>query len=266
MRSLLRLMKPDNFEDISAVGALYRPGPMGVNSHTNYALRKNGQQEITPIHPELEEPLRGDPRADLRPDRLPGAGAWRSRRSWPATRSARPTCSAGPWARRRRRSWTRSSSRSARAAGSAATPTRPIQARLGRPRPVRRLRLQQGALGRVRPGLLLDGLPQGELPGRVHGRAAHPRRRRQGQVGALPQRVPPDGHQGAAARRQRVGRRLRRRSARTSGSAWPRSATSATTWSRRSSRPARRRARSPASPTSCARCPRWSATSGPSSR
>jgi DNA polymerase III subunit alpha len=58
MRSLLRLMKPDNFEDISAVGALYRPGPMGVNSHINYALRKNGQQEIVPIHPELEEPLR----------------------------------------------------------------------------------------------------------------------------------------------------------------------------------------------------------------
>ena len=58
MRTLLRAMKPDNFEDISAVGALYRPGPMGVNSHTNYALRKNGLQEITPIHPELEEPLR----------------------------------------------------------------------------------------------------------------------------------------------------------------------------------------------------------------
>jgi DNA polymerase-3 subunit alpha len=58
MRSLLRLMKPDNFEDISAVLALYRPGPMGVNSHTNYALRKNKQQAITPIHPELEEPLK----------------------------------------------------------------------------------------------------------------------------------------------------------------------------------------------------------------
>ncbi|WP_374113825.1 DNA polymerase III subunit alpha [Microbacterium sp. zg.B96] len=57
MRSLLRLLKPDNFEDISAVIALYRPGPMGANSHTNYALRKNGMQEITPIHPELEEPL-----------------------------------------------------------------------------------------------------------------------------------------------------------------------------------------------------------------
>ncbi|WP_244250573.1 DNA polymerase III subunit alpha [Rathayibacter sp. PhB127] len=57
MRGLLRLMKPDNFEDISAVLALYRPGPMGADSHTNYALRKNGVQEITPIHPELEEPL-----------------------------------------------------------------------------------------------------------------------------------------------------------------------------------------------------------------
>jgi DNA polymerase-3 subunit alpha len=57
MRSLLRLMKPDNFEDISAVSALYRPGPMGMDSHTNYALRKNGLQEITPIHKELEEPL-----------------------------------------------------------------------------------------------------------------------------------------------------------------------------------------------------------------
>jgi DNA polymerase-3 subunit alpha len=58
MRSLLRMMKPDNFEDISAVSALYRPGPMGMNSHINYALRKNKQQEIVPIHPELEEPLR----------------------------------------------------------------------------------------------------------------------------------------------------------------------------------------------------------------
>ena len=58
MRSLLRLMKPDNFEDVSAVIALYRPGPMGANSHTNDALRKNGLQPVTPIHPELEEPLR----------------------------------------------------------------------------------------------------------------------------------------------------------------------------------------------------------------
>ncbi|MBD0292514.1 MAG: DNA polymerase III subunit alpha [Jiangellaceae bacterium] len=57
MRGLLRLLRPDTFADISAVGALYRPGPMGAQSHTNYALRKNGKQPITPIHPELAEPL-----------------------------------------------------------------------------------------------------------------------------------------------------------------------------------------------------------------
>ncbi|MFI7065731.1 DNA polymerase III subunit alpha [Kribbella sp. NPDC050124] len=58
MRLLLRLMRPDQFEDITAVTALYRPGPMAMNSHINYALRKNGQQDITPIHPEVEEALR----------------------------------------------------------------------------------------------------------------------------------------------------------------------------------------------------------------
>ena len=57
LRSLMRLMRPDNFEDISALIALYRPGPMGANSHINYALRKTGQQEITPIHPEFAESL-----------------------------------------------------------------------------------------------------------------------------------------------------------------------------------------------------------------
>ncbi len=58
MRSLLKQLKPTNFEDISAVIALYRPGPMGTNSHTNYALRKNGLQEIDAIHTELDEPCR----------------------------------------------------------------------------------------------------------------------------------------------------------------------------------------------------------------
>jgi DNA polymerase-3 subunit alpha len=57
MRALLKQLKPTNFEDISAVIALYRPGPMGMNSHSNYALRKNGLQRSEAIHPELAEPL-----------------------------------------------------------------------------------------------------------------------------------------------------------------------------------------------------------------
>ena len=58
MRDLLRRMAPTGFDDISAVGALYRPGPMGANAHNDYADRKNGRQEVTPIHPELAEPLK----------------------------------------------------------------------------------------------------------------------------------------------------------------------------------------------------------------
>ena len=57
MRALLRSMIPDNFEDISAVLALYRPGPMGANAHNDYADRKNGRKPVVPIHAELEEPL-----------------------------------------------------------------------------------------------------------------------------------------------------------------------------------------------------------------
>jgi DNA polymerase-3 subunit alpha len=57
MRALLRQMNPDSFEDISAVIALYRPGPMGVNAHNDYADRKNKRQEVIPIHPELVDAL-----------------------------------------------------------------------------------------------------------------------------------------------------------------------------------------------------------------
>ena len=57
MRALLRAMRPDSFEDISAVLALYRPGPMAANAHIDYADRKNGRKPVTAIHSELAEPL-----------------------------------------------------------------------------------------------------------------------------------------------------------------------------------------------------------------
>ena len=59
MRALLRSMRADRFEDIVAVNALYRPGPMGANAHNEYADRKAGRKPVTPIHPELAEPLAG---------------------------------------------------------------------------------------------------------------------------------------------------------------------------------------------------------------
>jgi DNA polymerase-3 subunit alpha len=55
MRALLRAMRADKFGDISAVIALYRPGPMA--SAPVYADRKTGRAQVVPIHPELAEPL-----------------------------------------------------------------------------------------------------------------------------------------------------------------------------------------------------------------
>ncbi len=55
MRALLRAMRADKFGDISAVNALYRPGPMA--SAPVYADRKTGRAPVVPIHPELAEPL-----------------------------------------------------------------------------------------------------------------------------------------------------------------------------------------------------------------
>lgn len=58
IRSLLRAIKPTNFNDVSALIALYRPGPMGMNSHMKYARRKNGLELVQPIHPEVDEALK----------------------------------------------------------------------------------------------------------------------------------------------------------------------------------------------------------------
>lgn len=57
IRSLLRSMAPDSFEDIAAVIALYRPGPMGEDSHNKYADYKNGRKAQVGIHAELDKPL-----------------------------------------------------------------------------------------------------------------------------------------------------------------------------------------------------------------
>ena len=57
MRSLMRSLKPTSFDDVAALLALYRPGPMAANMHNDYADRKNGRKPIEYVHPGLEEVL-----------------------------------------------------------------------------------------------------------------------------------------------------------------------------------------------------------------
>mgnify|MGYP001208023518 CR=1 FL=1 len=53
MKKLLRKLQPDRFEDIIAVLALYRPGPLGSGMVDDFCLRKKGQQKIDYFHPDL---------------------------------------------------------------------------------------------------------------------------------------------------------------------------------------------------------------------
>lgn len=59
MRSLMRSLAPTSFEDVAALVALYRPGPMAANMHNDYADRKNGRKPVAYFHPDAEE-LLGD--------------------------------------------------------------------------------------------------------------------------------------------------------------------------------------------------------------
>jgi DNA polymerase-3 subunit alpha len=54
IRQLMIGMKPENINDISALLALYRPGPMGSNVHNEYIERKHGRRPIEYLHPTLK--------------------------------------------------------------------------------------------------------------------------------------------------------------------------------------------------------------------
>ncbi len=57
MRQLMRRLAPTSFDDIAALNALYRPGPLSENVHNDYADRKNHRQVVSYDHEVLEEIL-----------------------------------------------------------------------------------------------------------------------------------------------------------------------------------------------------------------
>ena len=58
MRSLMKALVPSSFEDVAALVALYRPGPMAANMHHDYADRKNNRKPVEYFHPDAEDLLR----------------------------------------------------------------------------------------------------------------------------------------------------------------------------------------------------------------
>jgi DNA polymerase-3 subunit alpha len=58
MRNLIKTLAPDRFEDLMALVALYRPGPLNAGMHIEYAERKHGRRKVTYPHDDLEPILR----------------------------------------------------------------------------------------------------------------------------------------------------------------------------------------------------------------
>jgi len=57
MQQLLRQLRPDCFEDIVAVVALYRPGPLGTGMVEDFVLTKHGRKETRKLHPLIDDVL-----------------------------------------------------------------------------------------------------------------------------------------------------------------------------------------------------------------
>jgi DNA polymerase-3 subunit alpha len=57
MRALLQSLTPNCFDDVAAVVALYRPGPMSANMHYDYADYKNDRKKPDFFHPDAEDLL-----------------------------------------------------------------------------------------------------------------------------------------------------------------------------------------------------------------
>jgi DNA polymerase-3 subunit alpha len=58
MRQTLRALAPTSFDDVAALVALYRPGPMAANMHRDYPELKNGRKDLTYLHPDIEPILK----------------------------------------------------------------------------------------------------------------------------------------------------------------------------------------------------------------
>ena len=162
MRRALIDMRPDRFEDLIVLVALYRPGPM-ANIPT-YCARKLGHEPIDYLHPETA----ADFAADIRHHHLSGAGA--ADRARPRRLQSRQSRYPAPRHGQERQEGDGVAARFVHLRrGRARYRTRRRRNHLRSLREICRIRLQQIALGAVRAAHLSHRLYEGELSGRVLG-------------------------------------------------------------------------------------------------
>ena len=192
MRRALVGMQPDRFEDLIALVALYRPGPMA--NIPAYCARKLGREKPDYIHPKLEPILKA----------TYGVITYQEQVMQIARDLAGYSMGEADLLRRAMGKKIRSEMEKQRVRFITGAIERGISQRrcrgdLRRLREVRRLRLQQVALRALRADHVPDRLSEGELPGRVPRRVDDARHEQHRQA----QRIPSGGARGSASRSSR---------------------------------------------------------------
>jgi len=185
MRDILKRFKPDRLEHLTALNALYRPGPMQMID--DFIKRRHGQTRVSYEAPQLEPILQGTYGIMVYQEQVMQiASALQGDGQEEGRRDGHPEAEvpAGLPGERGRREEGRED--------------------LGPHGAVRGVRLQQVALRGLRLARLPDGLPEGELPGLLHGGAADLGTREHREDGAVPRGVQADGPACAPPRRQPV--------------------------------------------------------------
>ena len=199
MRRALLDMRPDRFEDIIALVALYRPGPM-ANIPT-YCLRKHGTEQPDYIHPKLETILK----------ETFGVIVYQEQVMQAAQLLAGYTLGQADLLRRAMGKKIRKEMQEQRAVFVKGAVEQRHRARAGRrdlrpARTFRRIRLQQEPCRGLRARRLPDRLYEGELSGRIPRRVDDARYGQYRQAVGIPHRGRAARHQGRAA----IGQPLRR--------------------------------------------------------
>ena len=167
MQKYLKELKPSNIEDLIAMNALYRPGPMDYIP--TFVARKHGREQVKYPHELLEDLLRPTYGIMVYQEQIMQTAQIIGGFSL----GQPPTCCAGPWARRRWRSWrSRSSSSSTGPAKRRASTKKKAVRDLRHHEGIRQVRIQPLTLGGLFCTGISDCLSEGTLSRRIHGFSA----------------------------------------------------------------------------------------------
>ena len=198
MRDTLRKAKPQCLDDLIALNALYRPGPLRGGMVDDYIARKHGRVEVKYELPQLE-PVLADTYGVIAYQeqvmRLASDLAGFTMGEADLLRKAMGKKNAAVMQAQRQR-FVEGCGRAPHQHEEGVQDLRPDGV-------LRRVRLQQVALDDLRVPRVPDRLPEGQLPLALHGGAAHHRVAEHRQARPVPRRVPRDGRAHPAARPQR---------------------------------------------------------------